>query len=284
MACPTDRTMQSLAAAPTYALVIFAAIVVLLEVGRRIGERQLSLDPVGARTGIGAIEGAVFGLLALLIAFTFSGAASRLDDRRTLITEEVNAIGTAWLRLDLLPPANQPALRQLMRDYVDARIAFYQGLTDKQTAAQENARAMAAQLNIWKQTVAAVQQMPSPPLGISVLQALNEMIDITTTRSVALKTHPPLIIYLMLLALMLVSALLIGFGMAGSARRNWLHGTGYALVMVSVMYVILDFEFPRLGIIRVDQFDQIMLNQRKSMDEANAIIPTLIEPSLYRNI
>lgn len=281
--------MQSLAAAPTYALAIFGAIVTLLEVGRRIGEHQLRLDPVGARTGIGAIEGAVFGLLALLIAFTFSGAASRMDDRRTLITEETNAIGTAWLRVDLLPADNQPALRQLFRDYLDARIAYYGGLTDKTTATQEHARAMAAQLEIWQQAVAAVQQMPSPPLGISVLQALNEMIDITTTRNVALKTHPPLVIYLMLLALTLVSALLIGFGMAGSKRRNWLHGTGYALVMVSVMYVILDFEFPRLGIIRVDQFDQIMLDQRKSMDETIVDSPNFSDPpvlpsSVYRNI
>ncbi|WP_166361493.1 DUF4239 domain-containing protein [Pseudomonas akapageensis] len=263
--------MQSLAAAPTYALAIFAAIVVLLEVGRRIGERQLRLDPVGARTGISAIEGAVFGLLALLIAFTFSGAASRMDQRRTLITEETNAIGTAWLRLDLLPDDSQPALRALFRDYVDARIAYYGGLTDNETAAKEYTRAMTAQLQIWKQAVAAVQQMSSPAPGISALQALNEMIDITTTRSVAQKTHPPVVIYLMLLALTLVSALLIGFGMAGSARRNWLHGLGYALVMVSVMYVILDFEFPRRGIIRVDQFDQFMRDQRKNMDEENAV-------------
>lgn len=270
--------MQSLAAAPTYALVIFAAIVVLLEVGRRIGERQLRLDPVGARTGISAIEGAVFGLLALLIAFTFSGAASRMDHRRTLITEETNAIGTAWLRLDLLPEDSQPALRELFRNYVDARIAYYDGLTDKQTATKEYARSMAAQLHIWKQAVAAVQRMPSPAPGISALQALNEMIDITTTRSVAQKTHPPVVIYLMLLALTLVSALLIGFGMAGSARRNWLHGIGYALVMVSVMYVILDFEFPRLGIIRVDQFDRFMHDQRKSMDEKNAVAWLSAEP------
>jgi hypothetical protein len=272
--------MQSLANAPTYALAIFIAIVVLLEVGKRIGEHQLRLDPVGARTGIGAIEGAVFGLLALLIAFTFSGAASRMDHRRELIIEETNAIGTAWLRLDLLPAANQPALRQLFRDYVDARIAYFGSLTDKDAAAREHTRAMGAQLQIWNQAVAAILQMPTPTLGTSLLQALNAMIDITTTRSMALKTHPPLVIYLMLLVLTLVSALLIGFGMAGPARRNWLHSTGYALVMVSVMYVILDFEFPRLGIIRVDQFDQFMLDQRKSMNEEKAVVSFHAKPTL----
>ena len=65
-------------------------------------------DPAGALAGIGAVEGAVFGLL---IAFTFSGAGTRFDTRRQLVVEETNAIGTAYLRLDLLPAALQPSLR-----------------------------------------------------------------------------------------------------------------------------------------------------------------------------
>ncbi|WP_397459724.1 DUF4239 domain-containing protein [Pseudomonas asplenii] len=257
--------MRSLSAIPLYACLIFIAIVLFIEIGRRVGARHLAADPEGARTGIGAIEGAVFGLLALLIAFTFSGAATRMDTRRTLIVEETNAIGTAWLRLDLLPAASQPALRQAFRDYLDTRIAYYRDLSEIDLASQESAQANALQLDIWKQAITGLQQMPTPTLGVSLLQALNAMIDITTTRSVALETHPPLIIYLMLIALTQVSALFIGYGMAGSVRHNWLHIFGYALVMVCVLYVILDFEFPRLGIIRVDHFDKIMLDLRNSM-------------------
>ncbi|WP_338522333.1 DUF4239 domain-containing protein [Pseudomonas batumici] len=258
--------MHSLSAIPWYALAIFVAIVLFIEIGRRVGARHLALDPEGARTGTGAIEGAVFGLLALLIAFTFSGAATRLDTRRNLIVEETNAMGTAWLRLDLLPPANQPALRQAFRDYVDARIAYYRDLSELDPTNQDSQRANALQADIWKQTIAALPQMPTPALGSNVLQALNQMIDITTTRAVAQQTHPPLVIYLMLIALTQVSALFIGYGMAGTATRNWLHSLGYALVMVCVLYVILDFEFPRIGLIRVDYFDQIMLDLRKSLD------------------
>lgn len=258
--------MYSLSAIPWFALAIFIAIVLFIEIGRRIGARHLALDPEGARTGTGAIEGAVFGLLALLIAFTFSGAATRLDTRRNLIVEETNAMGTAWLRLDLLPPASQPALRQAFRDYVDARLAYYRDLNEIDLSSQDNQRANALQADIWKQTIATLPQMPTPTLGSNVLQALNQMIDITTTRAVAQETHPPLIIYLMLIALTQVSALFIGYGMAGTATRNWLHSLGYALVMVCVLYVILDFEFPRLGIIRVDAVDKIMLDLRKTMD------------------
>ncbi|MDB6442265.1 MULTISPECIES: DUF4239 domain-containing protein [unclassified Pseudomonas] len=258
--------MHSLTALPVYGFAIFIAIVLSIEAGRRIGNRHLALDPEGARQGVGAIEGAVFGLLALLIAFTFSGAATRLDQRRALIVAETNAMGTAWLRLDLLPASEQPGLRQAFRDYVDARIEYYQDLREDQIDESAHARASALQQAIWKSTVAALQKMPTPTLGTSALQAQNEMIDITTTRAVAHETHPPLVIYLMLLTMALISALLIGYGMAGTAHRKWLHSLGYAAVMVCVLYVILDFEYPRFGIIRVDYFDKIMLDLRKSMD------------------
>src|SRR3954470_7110389 len=100
---------------------IFASTLILLEVGRRIGVRRRVLDPEGAVAGLGAIESAVFGLMGLLLAFPFSGAASRFDVRRQLIVEETNAIGTAYLRLDLLPTSYQPRLRDDFRSYVDAR-------------------------------------------------------------------------------------------------------------------------------------------------------------------
>ncbi|WP_260957604.1 bestrophin-like domain [Pseudomonas citri] len=258
--------MLSLTALPFYGLAIFIAIVLGIEAGRRVGNRHLALDPDGARQGIGAIEGAVFGLLALLIAFTFSGAASRLDQRRALIVAETNAMGTAWLRLDLLPASEQPALRQVFRDYVDARIEYYRNLREDAFDEAAYDRANDLQQTIWKRTVAALQQMPTPTLGTPVLQAQNEMIDITTTRTVAQETHPPLAIYLMLLTMTLISALLIGYGMAGTQRRNWLHSLGYAAVMVCVLYVILDFEYPRFGVIRVDSFDKIMLDLRQGMN------------------
>src|SRR5262245_11147995 len=96
-----------------------------LEMGRRIGVRTAARDPEGAKAGSGVIDGAVFGLLGLLIAFTFSGAAARFDARRAMIVEEANSIGTAWLRLDLLPGAVQPPLREKFRQYLDARLSAF---------------------------------------------------------------------------------------------------------------------------------------------------------------
>ena len=104
---------------------LFAGMLVLLEIGRRLGLRRLALDSEAVRAGFGVVEGAIFAPMGLLIAFTFSEAASRFDTRRQLVVEEANAIGTAYLRLDLLSASAQVALRESFRRYVDARLDVY---------------------------------------------------------------------------------------------------------------------------------------------------------------
>jgi hypothetical protein len=104
---------------------LFVGMLLFLEVGRRLGIRRLKDDSSAAAEGIGAVDGAVFAVLGLLIAFTFSGATTRFDARRQLIVEETNNIGTAYLRLDVLPADAQPALRESFRRYLDARIETY---------------------------------------------------------------------------------------------------------------------------------------------------------------
>lgn len=243
---------------------LLAGMLLLLETGRRIGLRQMAKDSKGAHQGLGAVEGAVFGLMGLLIAFTFSGAASRFDARRQLVVEEANDIGTAYLRLDMLPTAAQPALRESFRRYLDARLAVYRKLPDLQAAEAELARATELQGEIWTQAVAACREA-AQPASMLVLPALNQMIDITTTRTMATQMHPPMIIFVMLAALALASAVLAGYGMAASQTRSWVHILEFAAIMAVTVYIIVDLEHPRLGLIRVDAFDQVLVDLRNSM-------------------
>jgi hypothetical protein len=252
-------------AALSYTLGLFLGMMLLLEVGRRIGRRRIANDPQGASAGVGAVEGAVFGLLGLLLAFSFSGATSRFDTRRQLIVEEANAIGTAYLRLDLLPASAQPALREAFRRYVHSRLEVYRKLPDIAAAKEELVRATELQRDIWSQVVAACRAEAYPPAPMLLLPALNEMIDITTTRTMAAQTHPPTVIFAMLFALVLASSLLAGHAMAGGKARNWLHMLGFAAALAVAVYVILDVEFPRLGLIRVSAFDQVLVELRESM-------------------
>jgi hypothetical protein len=118
---------------------------------------------------------------------------------------------------------------------------------------------------IWTHAVAACRNEGSQPARMLVLPALNAMIDITTTRTVAAGTHPPSVVYVMLVVLMLVSSLLAGHRMAAGKRRSWVHMVGFALTMALALYVIVDLEFPRLGLIRLDAYDQLLVDVRESM-------------------
>ena len=245
---------------------LFFGMLILLEIGRRIGNYRLTQDTDGARAGIGAIDGAVFALLGLLMAFTFSSAASRFDLRRNLIVEETNAIGTAYLRIDLLPASTQPALRDLFGRYVDSRLEVYRRLPDLAAAKDELAQSTKLQSQIWSQSVAAVQMEGAPAAAaVLLLPALNQMIDITATRTMTGQIHPPLIIYVMLFGLALAGALLAGYEMAGGKSRNWLHMISFSAVMAVAVYVIIDIEYPRLGLIQVSAFDQALVELRQSI-------------------
>ncbi|BBL75528.1 hypothetical protein [Methylomagnum ishizawai] len=245
---------------------LFLGMLSMLEIGRRIGNRRLAVDPEGARAGTGTVEGAVFALLGLLVAFTFSGATHRFDERRDLIVEETNDIGTAYLRLDLLPEAARPRLKELFRHYVDTRIEVYRKIRDTAAFQAELARSNALQGEIWRAAVAASEsQNAAADATKLLLPALNTMFDITTTRTMANLLHPPFVIYLMLFGVALISALLAGYGMAGGHSRNWLHMVGFALVLAAAVYVTLDLEFPRRGLIRVDDFDQALVDLRSGM-------------------
>jgi hypothetical protein len=245
---------------------LFAGMLLLSEIGRRIGIARLRRDPDPAATEGGAAEAAVFGLLGLLIAFTFSGAASRFEDRRHLIADEANAIGTAYLRVDLLPGDSQPEIRDLFRRYTDLRATVYQRVLDERDTLARLAAGDALQREIWMKALVATKR-PEVPSNATMLlvPALNDMIDITTTRVVASQNHPPLAVFVLLGSLCLVGALLIGRGTSSTKTRRWFYPVVFAAILSTTVYVIVDIEYPRLGFIRIDGADQILVDLGKGM-------------------
>jgi hypothetical protein len=245
---------------------LFAGMLISFELGRRVGVARLAREPEGLAKGAGAAEGAVFGLLGLLLAFTFSGAASRFDERRWFINSEANAIGTAYLRLDLLPEEAQPPLRDLFRRYVDNRANVYRGAQSMDEVTARLAEGTNLQNEIWKRAVAAYR-LPGASNQATMLltPALNEMIDITATRVMATRNHPPFIIFVLLGILSLVGALLVGYATSGNKDRSWFHHATFAVVITLAIYVIVDLEFPRLGFIKIDNADQALLDVGASM-------------------
>ena len=244
---------------------LFVGMLIFLEVGYRIGsygvEKHLELE----HEGTGTIEAAVFALLGLLVAFTFGGAMTRLEARRAMIVQEADTIGTAYLRVDILPAAEQPAVRELFRQYLDARLSGYVNLQQRDVANREFARATSIQQQIWTRAVAAGQVDATHNIARILLPALNDMMNVTTSRAIALDTHLPGLIFLLLICVALLSALLAGHAMAKRKHRSALHMVLYAAIISITIYTVLDLEEPRSGLIRVDRADQALIELRNSI-------------------
>lgn len=240
-------------------LLIFGSLLISVEIGRRSTRPKTGSD-FGA--GVSLMDGAVFALLGLLVAFSFSAAASRFETRRDLITAEANAIGTAKLRLDLLAEDDRTVLKTMIAAYVQERVQSYSSASNGARIAAELTEAQAMQGKIWERAVASGRKSDAPPsAAMLLLPALNEMFDITTTRAQLLGAHNPPIVYVLLWGSALVAGLLAGYGMTGLAHGGRLHELGFALVLTLALYVIVDFDYPRLGLIRVDRFDQAIAFQ-----------------------
>ena len=229
----------------------------------RIGRRKRHED--GHPEVSGVIISALFALLGLLIAFTFSGAYSRFDARRQLTVEEANAIGTAYLRVDLLPLAAQGPVREKFREYASLRAALYPRVVDSDAVSADLAEAAELQQDIWARVIAATTGMEQQTTRMLLLPAINEMIDIVTTRSVAIQTHPPALVWAMLFCIALTCAGLTGYRAGLTKGRGSLYHVLLAAIIASILYVTLDIEYPRHGLVRLDSVNQVLVNVAKSM-------------------
>ncbi len=250
-----------------FAVLLFGGMLLMLEVGRRLGIRRRPTESEGERGSLGTVEGAMFALFGLVVAFTFSGAAGRFNEKRALIAVEANCIETAYLRLNLLSQKAQPELQELFRRYLDSRLETYRKLPNMEAAALEMDRSKKIQIDIWTKAVAATQLRDThADAGKLLLPSLNSMIDITATRRMALQTHPPNVIYVLLFSLGLICAMLAGYRMSNGQRRSWLHILSFAVMTVIIVYVIIDVEYPRAGLIRLQAFDQLLVDVRAGMN------------------
>ncbi len=248
-----------------FVVALFVALLVCVEAGYRVGRRLIDANP-DVVAGVGVIEAAVFGLLGLLLAFQLSVGQTRMEFRRQLIVKEANAIGTAYLRIDLLPASAQPALRDLFRRYIDTRIAAFNSLPDVVRYEQKLAETGALQGEIWSAAVPAAMSDPNPATRQLVIESINDLIDVTMDRTIATMNHVPAAILVLMVAVSLVGALLAGHAMAVRRRgRSVLHEVAFAAVVAGTLCVMIDLEFPRYGLVRNDDADRALHDTRAGM-------------------
>ncbi|RKH48217.1 DUF4239 domain-containing protein [Corallococcus sp. AB049A] len=239
--------LQILDAIPVWllALMVMGLLFLSLESGHRLSHRKPGLGDASA------LQASVLGLVALLLAFSFSMASDRYSLRRTLVVKESNAIGTLYLRLGYLPEPARDELRARLRRYTDLRLEGYQAVGDLALFATKLQESKSLQSELWARLEALAPRVEAPVL-ILVTQAMNDVFDVSDERLAAAHNLIPTTIFVLLLVGMLGSGVLLGYRPEAQVR-GLLSWTLFVVILTAVMFTLLDLDLPTRGRIRVDQ-------------------------------
>lgn len=231
---------------------LLALLFVAQEVGFRAGLRtRAAAEAEAGTTGqVGAVQGALLGLLGLLLGFSFAGAASRFLERQDLITREANAIGTAYLRADMLVDPHKAALKAALRDYTAHRIEaskqFRYGLSSEVRAEIDVMHG-----RMWAAARDGVTANPS--LAMVVLPPVNDVIDIHSLRVAAGSKHLPAQIMGMLIGCSVIAMSVMGYGAGLAGRRASLLLAALILLIGTALWTTIDFDHPRAGLLKLSE-------------------------------
>jgi hypothetical protein len=227
---------------------LLSLLLVALEAGFRAGRSATGGTDAGTSAQVGAIQGAMLGLLGLLLAFSFGAAGARFLERQDLILQEANAIGTAYLRADLLEQPHRSELRAALKRYTEHRIdlsaTIRMGVASGAAAEIERLHAQ-----IWGAAMAGVAARPASMLA--VLQPVNQVIDLHATRLAAARKHLPRLVMGLLIACSALAIGVIGYGCGiGGGRRAPLT-VSLAILIGAALWITVDLDHSRAGLIRL---------------------------------
>ena len=234
-------------------LVLLAAMTLAIELGYRLGCHRSGAHD-GFKSHVNTIAASLVGILALLLGFTFSLSLHRFDSRSEVVVDEANAIGTAYLRAELLPASVRDGARQRLREYLDLRVrAGAVTLVEDAERAALLASAVRAQEALWALARQASEENPHPATTGLFVQALNELIDTYGRRCATLDRHVPELVLLLLFGTFLMAGLIVGYA-AGVAGHRASFATYVLVVLIAILvFIILDLDRPRRGLIQVSQ-------------------------------
>ena len=266
------------------AAVLLAIVLAAIEIGFRVGRRSkgAAVDD-DSKAHINATQASTLGILALLLAFTFSLSLQRFDTRSDAMVDEANAIGTAYLRAQMLPFPLRDETQALLRDYVDVRVeAGHVSIINDTEWNALMAKAGSLQNALWDKARRAAEANPNPvPSGMFV-QATNDLIDSFGRRDAALHRHVPEVVLFLLLGTFLITSAIVGFSGGVIGRRPPLVSFAMVVLIVVLVFVILDLDRPIRGLITVSEKNLLDLQASMRSDGATAGRPALPAPAPAR--
>jgi hypothetical protein len=239
-----------------------AVFLLILEIGERLGKRDKENVDEPTKSWLITINGVILGMLGLLLAFSFGMAQQRFDTRKRLVVEEANAIGTTYLRAQWLAEPRRTEISQRLREYVDLRLTadllkgneeILQQLVDQSDRLQEQ---------LWAHAIEIAKSEPASPIAALFIVTLNETIDLQSTRLAAYRNRIPPIILLLLFLFAAFSILLSGYVSGFRDRRSLFAMFTFVGLLTFFLFVIVDLDRPRLGLITVNQESLIKLQKQ----------------------
>jgi hypothetical protein len=224
-----------------------------IEVGYRLG-RVLHRRSAGEKESpVSAMEAALLGLLAFMLAFTFDIVSGRFDERKSLVRQEANAIGTAYLRADFLAEPDRAASRRIMKAYVSQRLAAVLS-RDVRQMDRMLADSEVAQRELWRMAVDNARKDLNSDVGALYIEAVNEMICLHRLRiSIGLQSRVPAAIWLVFYGLILLGMFGVGYQTAIAGSKRSMAGPIMALSFSLVVTLIAELDRPRSRYIPVPQ-------------------------------
>lgn len=253
------------------AALLFASMAVAIEIGLRVGRRRRMPANEAAKEHINGIQSAILGILALLLGFTFSLSLQRFDSRSEAVVDEANAIGTAWLRTQLLPATVRDEAQALLREYTGVRVqASTLTLADHAQLAALMARAAQQQTALWAQARRALELEldPNSYTPILFIESVNQLIDSFGKRDAALQRHVPEFVLMLLYATFLMAGAIVGYACGVGGHRPSMASYIMVALIVVLVFIILDLDRPRRGLIQVSQKSLVDLQAGMRSDAA----------------
>ncbi len=229
---------------------LFVGIIIFYFIGLSFSAYQKEKIPALVSTSIGPFEGALLGLLSLLLAFTFNKSASYSDKSREVLVNETNAIGTALLRADLYPDSIRQAFRSDFEDYILVRIQYFEAGVNEKKIQEALQKANLISQKIWLRT-AAVAEQTGTIKSMQMIPAVNNMIDVVSIREEARNAHVPESILWLLFFLCIIGSFVVGYASVNK-KADWIILIGYSLMTVMTVYLILDLDQSRQGLITAE--------------------------------
>ena len=220
--------------------------------------KRFRVEAAERQEDFGVIQGATLTLLGLIIGFTFSMALGRYDQRKNFEEEEANAIGTEYVRADVLPAADAAKVRALLLSYLDQRVLFYTA-RDEQKLEQINTETSRLQAQLWSAVVAPASAQPTPLMALAVA-GMNDVLNSQGYTQAAWWNRIPIAAWALMMAIAICSTMLVGIG-AGTGKANSRLLVVLPLVVSIAFFLIADIDSPRRGVIRVIPQNLLSLSQ-----------------------